>query len=381
MIYLRRIRDLNRGAEQSFEESELLRLAGLALSDFEEAIRIKDDSQYPHVALVQVAVAAIETAYRRSGASSHSEFLARPTSSSYRSLLERAEAAIDAIAEIDGGDQPSARAEEANVELKALYDDYSALLEGWRNLLDRQDIYKVPVRRRLVRAYYRRAGGWAELSRADRERVRVLLEENLQDDPTDSVSLRDWLRVARLDTTNLDRASELVSYWASQSTSRDALYYDYVLAVLQVLEGRDSIRFEAQRKIERCRDRAATFGNRRFSYEWLGHGSGLGMLVHYTELPLVWDRNSPKDVPPILQRVSGRVARIGSPQAGTLRLNAGGMDAFFVPAAAGIMRNRHENARVDAVIGFSYDGLRAWSVRLAADSLQTCTACWRIVGI
>ena len=271
------------------------------------------------------------------------------------------------MAEIDGGDQPSVRVEEVNVELNALYDDYTALLQGWRNLLDRQDINKVPVRRRLVRAYYRRSGDWAKLGRADRERVRVLLEENLQDDPTDSVSLRDWLRVARLDTASIDRASELVSYWASQSTSRDALYYDYVLAVLQVLEGRDSIRFDAQRKIERCRDRAASFGNRRFSYEWLGHGSGLGMLVHYTDLPQVWDRNASKDVPSILLRVSGRVARIGSPQAGTLRLNDGGLDAFFVPAAAGVMRNRHENALVDAVIGFSYDGLRAWSVRLAGD--------------
>jgi tetratricopeptide (TPR) repeat protein len=368
MVYRRRLRDLGRGPVESMDESELLRVAELALADFDEAIRLKDDSEYPHVASVQVAVAAIETAYSRSGSPSHAEFLARPTSAPYRSLLEKAEAAIDAIAEIDGGDQPSSRAEEVKLELETLYDDYALLLQGWRNLLDRQDVNKIPVRRRLVRTYFRRAGGWPELSRVDRERVRALLEENLQDDPTDSVSLKDWLRVTRVDGASIDRASELVSYWASQSTSRDALYYDYVLSVLQVLEGRDSIRYEAQRKIERCRERAATFGNRRFSYEWLGGGTGLGMLVHYTDLPPVWDRNSPDDVPRVLQRVSGRVARIGSPQAGTLRLNAGGLDAFFVPAVAGAMRNRHENARVDAVIGFSYDGLRAWAVRLVADS-------------
>jgi tetratricopeptide (TPR) repeat protein len=368
MIYRRRLRDLGRARVESVDENELLRVAELALADFDEAVRLKDDSEYPHVASVQVAVAAIETAYRRSSSSSHAEFLARPASAPYRSLLERAEAAIDAIAEIDGGDQPSSRAEEVNVELAALYDDYAALLQGWRNLLDRQDVNKVPVRRRLVRAYFRRAGGWSNLDRADRNRVLALLEENLQDDPTDSKSLRDWLRVARIQDTSIDRASELVSYWASQSADRDALYYDYILAVLQVLEGRDSVRYEAQRKIERCRERAAAFGNRRFSYEWLGQGTGLEMLVHYTDLPLVWDRNSPDDVPSVLQRVSGRVAHIGSPQAGTLRLNAGGLDAFFVPALAGVLRNRHENARVDAVIGFSYDGLRAWAVRLMTDS-------------
>ena len=75
------------------------------------------------------------------------------------------------------------------------------------------------------------------------------------------------------------------------------LYYDYILAVLQVFEGRDSVRYEAQRKIERCRERAAAFGNRRFSYEWLGQGTGLEMLVHYTDLPPVWDRNRLKMYP------------------------------------------------------------------------------------
>jgi hypothetical protein len=367
MVYRRQIRDLGRRADDSVEDSELLTVTELALADFAEAARLKDDSEYPYVASVQVAVAAIETAYSRSGCKSHSEFFSRPSSAPYRSLLERAEAAIDAIAEINGGDQGSARGEEASLELAALYDDYSALLQGWRNLLDRQDIYKAPIRRQLVRTYFRRAGGWSALRPADRDRVRVLLEENLRDDPTDSTSLRDWLKVARAGGANLDRASELVSYWASQSESRDALYYDYVLSVLQVIDGRESIWREAQRKVERCRERASTFGNRKFSYEWLGHGTGLGMLVHYSDLPGDWDRNMPDEVPTVLRRLPARVSRIGSPQAGTLRLSAG-LDAFFVPARAGVLRNRHENAHVDAVIGFSYDGLRAWSVRLVAKS-------------
>ena len=365
MVHSRRLRNLGEGRSDHLDETELRRITELALADFDEAARLKDDSEYPYVAAAQVAITAIETAYRRSGCTSHAEFFGRPTSDFYRSLLEQAEAAIDAIGEINGGDQPSGRAEEATTGLAALYDDYSTLLQGWRNLLDREDVYKVPIRRRLVRAYFRRAGSWAKLPPSDLDRVRILLEENLRDDPSDSGSLRDWLRVARFGDSSLDRASELVSYWASQSVSRDALYYDYVLAALQVFGGRDSVARETQRKIERCRDRTSGFGNRKFSYEWLGDGHGLEMLVHYSELPQVWDRNNPDEVPNVLRRVRGRVARIGSPQAGTLRLDAGGLDAFFVPARAGVLRNRHENSRVDAVIGFSYDGLRAWAVRLS----------------
>ncbi len=364
MIYRRQLRDIGARRSEPVDDGEILRLAELGLADFTEAARLDDDSEYPHVATVQLAVDAVELAYRQSGCPSHAEFFAKGTTSPYRMLLERAEAAVDAIAEIRGPDPMSARAQDAMVSLNALYDDYPALLQGWRNLLDRDDIVKTPLRRRLARVYVRRAGDWRQLSADDRDRVISLLEDNLRDDPTDSASLRDWLRAARSGGASLDRASELVSYWATQAPSRDSLYYDYVVSVLQVVSGRESAWREASRKIERCRERAAVFGNRKYSYEWLGTGEGLKMLVHYTDLPETWDRSSPDDVPQLLRRMPARVASIASPQAGTLRLAAGGLEAFFVPARAGALRGRHENTRAEAVIGFSYDGLRAWSVRL-----------------
>ena len=154
------------------------------------------------------------------------------------------------------------------------------------------------------------------------------------------------------------------AHWASQSDDRDAVYYDYVMSVLQVISGRESLLREAQRKIDRCRARNVAFGNRKFSHEWLAHGSGLGMLVNSADLPDTWDRSDPASVPNELMRVSARVNRIDAPQTGTLQLQSG-LEAFFVPGRVGVMRNRHENVRVEAVIGFSYDGLRAWSVRLA----------------
>ncbi|MDP9401838.1 MAG: hypothetical protein M3P85_00580 [Actinomycetota bacterium] len=224
MVYRRQLRDLDRSRTEPVDEGETLRLAELALADFEEAARLDDDSEYPHVATVQVAVDAIEIGYRRSNCKSHAEFFGRRAASTYRTLLERAEAAVDRIAEIRGPDPLSTRAEDAVVSLNALYDDYSALLQGWRNLLDRDDVIKCPLRRRLVRVYVRRAGDWAHLGVADRDRVLALLEENLRDDPTDSSSLRDWLRAARAGGASLDRASELVSYWATQTPSRDSLY-------------------------------------------------------------------------------------------------------------------------------------------------------------
>jgi len=364
MVYLRRIRDLRMPMTATLDEQQLLRLTELALSDFANAANLDDDDEYPLVATAQVAIEAIEMAYKASGSDSHAAFLARPSSSAYRSLLDQAEDAIGSIAEIRGPDPFSARAEEARVSLNALYDDYAALLQGWRSLLDRTDVLKSPVRRQLVHAYVRRAGDWSQMGGDDQQRVLTLLEENLRDDPTDAASLRDWLRAARQGSVSLDRASELVSYWAQHTQERDALYYDYVMAVLQVLNGRESNWREARRKIDRCRDRAVSFGNRKFSYEWLGDGNALDMLIHYSALPASWDRNRPDDIPRVLRRIPARVGSINSPQAGILRLEPGGLEAFFVPARSGALRGRHENARAEAVIGFSYDGLRAWSVKL-----------------
>jgi len=361
MIYSRQLRSMT-AKRDGLDEESVRRIVELALKDFDEAARREDDSEYPHVASAQLAIFTIENARERGGFKSFAEFLTHPSSTFYRSLLITAESALAAIAEINGPDEPSAIVQGVTVSLQGLYDDYSSLLQGWRNLLDRNDVVKPPIRSRLVAAYVRRAGSWAHLKGADRRRVMSLLEDNLRDNPTDPVSLRDWLRAARMENIGLDRAGELVSYWAARSRSRDALFYDYVLSVLMIIGGRESERLDVRRKLEKCRDRAKSFANRKFSYEWLGHGDGLNSLVHYSEVP-DWDRDRSDETPAPLRRVTARVARIDSPQAGALRLEDCGIEAFFVPSRVGLIRNRHENARVDVLLGFSYDGLRAWSVR------------------
>ena len=70
---------------------------------------------------------------------------------------------------------------------------------------------------------------------------------------------------------------ELIQYSSMDSggTPRDVLFYDYVITALLALAGRDTAVMEYRRKVERSRDRAASFGNRRFIYEWLTTGTGL----------------------------------------------------------------------------------------------------------
>ena len=112
--------------------------------------------------------------------------------------------------------------------------------------------------------------------------------------------------------------------------------------------------------MEECRELTRFRRNRDRSYEWLGEGPGIARLVHQSRLG-DWgpDQGFWKNTEP-LTRVSGRVARINGPQAGMIEL-AGGLEAFFVPARSGLSRG-HENTPVQAFLGFSYDGPRAWDI-------------------
>jgi tetratricopeptide (TPR) repeat protein len=335
-----------------------------AREQFERSIELNDESEYGHVALVQLCIQAIEFGRSQSEAATYSTFLAAPSSAYYRELLALAEENLQQVREVSGGDRPSRFAAVAEADVRAFYDDYGALLQGWRNLLDRHDLIKAPIRRQLVRVYERRAGSWRAAHADDRARAMELLEENLRDDPSDTRSLAEWLRLGRYRNVSLDRAAELIQYSAHHpmTTPRNIIFYDYVVAALLALTGRDTAAIEYARKVERSRERAANFPNRRFVYEWYASGSGLAHLAHYTDLD-GWDRNADSADPASLVRLEGRVQRIRRPQSGQIDFGPG-LRAFFPPGRSGMVADRHTNARVSFLLGFSYDGPQAWSVRL-----------------
>ncbi|MFB4305049.1 hypothetical protein ACA511_02950 [Actinomadura sp. GTD37] len=366
MIFRNQMRNLIRqrpdqDVSQAERENTVLYLAESARNAFREASELDDTSEYGHIALARVCVDVIEFGYQLSGERTYATFLAKPTTGVYRDLLEEAEESIDAAREIRGADRASFAAEEAELGVLKLYDDYQALLQGWRGLLGRPDLYKPTIRRRLARAYRNRHGSWLNASQRDIRQAVELLDSNLRDDPRDFASLLEWLWAARFIPVSVDRAADLVEIWASAEKDRNALFYDYVLTCLRVLKGQDSAIPEYQRKLERSRERSAFFGNRRFDYEWLGEGTELGKLVHYTDLR-DWDRSGEGPAPSHLARISGRVNRINGPASGTIDFGRG-VEAFFVPQRAGLHRGSDENRRVSALLAFRYDGPQAWSVR------------------
>jgi hypothetical protein len=353
-----RIRDRS---GSSGREETVLGLCQSAGDAFRAVSELDDTTEYGHIALAQANISAIEFGYSLSGCSKYAQFLTRPSSGIYRDLLADAEGSLEAAREIRGSDRASFSAERTENQLKELYDDYSGLLQGWRNLLERADLAKPPIRRRLARAYRNRAGSWRKAPLRDVKQAVGLLQENIRDNPRDSRSLLEWLWAARFTDASLDQAADLVGGWASSEGTRESLFYDYVMSFLLAMSGQGAATSEYKRKLERSRERSAWFGNRRFPYEWLGDGNGIAGLVHHSDL-VGWDRRSDSEEPEILKRVPGRVKSISTPTAGTISI-ANGLEIFMNPSASGLLRGSDENAPVTFLVAFRYDGPMAFNVQ------------------
>jgi hypothetical protein len=343
-------------------QEDIINLTMEALEDFNKSAQYKDDTDYPHLSTAEMCIYVLEFAKTNSGFETYAAFLTSPGSEFYRELLGHAEEALDSVSEMQGDTEDSVLVQRARARLQGIFDNYSGMLQGWRNILDRANGNKTPIRLRLARLYGFRSGGWDTAKRDDVLRAMTLLNENLIDTPGHGPTARQWMRAARHTATSLDRAVEVASYWVESDRSRDALFYDYVLHALLSLGGRLTAVQDYRRKLEAMRSSARLFPQRRAIYEWLGAGDGLNQLVHSTALR-DWERNSDdKQDPESLRRITGRVVSIDGPTSGTI-IFANGIDAFFAPSVSKLVANRDENVLVTALLGFSYDGVRAWSVK------------------
>jgi len=207
---------------------------------------------------------------------------------------------------------------------------------------------------------------WDKLPGKNLQRALELLEQNVQEEPADDRNIRLWIQGARFlaNPPSVKLAAERVAYWRSNGDSLDAVYYIYVLHSLQAIAGSTLAGDRALRALEECRNRARFRRDSTRSFEWLGVGQGLKQLVHQDMLG-EWDREADFWAKTgQLRRSEGVVSSISGPQAGEIEL-AGGLKAFFVPGVAGLVFGRGQNVRVTFFLGFSDEGLRAWSVERA----------------
>lgn len=360
---MRELRTEDLSAEDNLEIEDLV---DRARETFAVAREIDPYQEHAYIAPVQLLLRTLDFGFAVSGCGSRADFLVSPSARRYRLLLDETENLMEAARGIREAEKPSRFLLDCQARLDQVYDDYSRALEGWNNLLEREDVYGPPVRRQIVRAYLsRRKRDWTSLDRHEVERIVQLMEDNLREEPENEHNMRLWFRAVRYSVqANINVAMDRVARWKALGDSQDAYFYLYVLHVLKAMEGSSIEAVRARDLMEQCKAKARHRRDRTRSYEWLGVGEGLGRLIHFSELG-EWD--SSRDFfsrTSLLAGVEGRVVEISKPEAGAIELASCDLPVFFVPAKASVQKGRDENVRVSFYLGFSYDGLRAWSVQV-----------------
>ncbi len=336
---------------------------------FAEARRLAPDEDYGYISDAQMTLRVLD--YARGEQDSAAALAKESTDPWLREGFERIENLLGNVREQRRGEAPSEYEEKCRAELDVLYGAHDQALQRWDQLLQRKGptgqplVHAPPIRRQIV---------WLQLARCERQWEKMLpkqlqrsldlLETNIQQEPNEDRNIRLWLQGARFQSPppSLALAADRIATWRMRGDSLDAIYYLYVLKVLEALDGSAIAANDAQKNIEICRAKAGFRRDRTRSFEWLGTGTGLRRLVHQDQLG-GWDDAAGfwRNTQPLL-RIHGVVSKIHAPQSGEIELRWN-MKVFFVPAAADMAYGRDENRPVSFYLGFSYEGLRAWAVR------------------
>lgn len=342
---------------------EVIDIARLASNCFEEARRLSPDIEHGYISEVQMLIDLLDKAGRGTRSDVFQVLSQQNTDIYLKQALDRAEDLLDRVQNLYVGETPSRYALDCRARLQRVYGNFDTSLQVWDNLLTRPEVAKPSVRRQIVWTILRRRNGeWETLSLREINRVRLLLEENLEEELSDSTSLRLWLRAVRHAQTppSIDSVIEKVAYWKANTGSLDASYYLYVLHTIRALDGSSQAAADAERALDECQSIARFRRDRTRSFEWIGHGVGVQSLIHQSRLgewkDEFWDSTDS------LIRLEGRISSIDGPHKGFIEL-AGGVKAFFVPGRLGFHSGRDENASVSCFLGFSYDGPRAWDAK------------------
>ncbi|MGX5716630.1 P-loop NTPase [Arthrobacter sp. MAHUQ-56] len=338
--------------------SHLSELALEAVDWFKRAESRDQESESNPVLILELVTKVLKRLKPRN--STYSELLLKAANVVLAELFDEAEEAVVRLERMLGDERQSHRVQEAVVNLHELRDDRAMLLQGWRNILDQSPHGSPRARLRLARLYWDGSDRGANM-RPVRQAVE-LLNDNLRDDAYDVRSIQLWLQVSRFTATSLSRAALAVERWKTVEITADSLFYDWAISTLLLLEGNHAELASYEQKLDRLRHRTASLRQRRTMFEWIGEGTGLSQLIDTRDPRLAnWDRANEQTAPKILKRFEARVKRISGPTSGYLILESG-IEVFFTPAPSGLLAGRDENARVTAIVGLSYDGLRAWNL-------------------
>jgi len=352
-------------------EEELQEIRGLVDEAGEQFSRSRelapDEKEHGYISHINLLIRAVDFGFVMSKSTSRGAFVTAPESNWYQQQLDKAEGLLEEVENLREGESPSGYTIQCRARLRQQYGDFADALRHWRAMLGRADIYQPLVRREIVRTHLNRVQRkWDRLGEREIQDILDLMEQNVEEEKTSDTNVRLWFQAARhSNRCGIEEAIERFSYWRANTGALDAVFYLYILYALQAIDGSSSFaRSRAEGLIGECsqKARAMRIGTHTISIEWLSKGTGLKRIVNYSSL---LNLEEELDKGSKLELTDGHIAAIYSPVAGEVELLCG-LRAFFTPSPRkgnAYVRGRDENKPVKFYLGFSYSGLRAWSVR------------------
>lgn len=346
---------------------EITELVSEIGSLFERTRELANYNEYGYVSHIYLLLHIIDFGFSISRYSQKTDFLKAPESTWYRELLDLAESLTENMKRMKEGDENTGKKsllhiQRCNAKLYELYGNFSAIIEGWNNLLDK-NIYKPSVRRQIIRAYQRKVGAWDKMESRIINLTLDYMEKNIQEEPQNERNIYLWFQAARYDALmDIDTVIEKVSRWYTNTESNDSIFYLYILYVMKAIQGFSEAKYIAENFIRKSSDKNRFHGNRTVPYEWYGKKVGLQRLVNLNQLGKKEDEmHSWANVGSLLEPLNGHISNMQHSGRGEIELECG-LKAFFTPAHGNFTPGQDENQKVKFYLAFSYDGLRAYNV-------------------
>lgn len=326
------------------------------------------ESEYAYISNIQLVIESVNALFRLSSCSDLTQFwTARGKSVDWaREAVSRAEHLLAQAKTLQAHKRRYSKfISECDSRIQGLYGRFDSMIAGLETLLQRSDVHQPPIRRLIAHAHLSEKNhAWGSLSGTDLKRVAQLMEENLDEDPTNIRDLRMWFGCTRrLETfDDLEAIARLENWVIREEEALEPHFYLYILYFLRwkrkLLTSTDSI----GRHLDACSRLAGSLG-RIHEKEWLAKEPSWCSLVGYRDIGYRSGRPLTTQQRSLLEPLEVRIGRIRGPQAGFLTLggNPRLLRAFFLPGTE-FVEGKDELAKVRCYLGFSYEGLRAHGV-------------------
>lgn len=250
-------------------------------------------------------------------------------------------------------------------QISDLEGNISEAINGWNNLLTKEDVYYPTIRRNLIHGYYQQCNKeWTMLEPRKCEYVRKLLMDNIQEQSDNARNIVQWFDFVRNFEDDINRTIE---YFQQYVVNPDIDYYYRAMLTFFAygLENGDKTYIKQGVEFgDKCEELAREKPNRRLLIDvYNSNEKNLRKIDKFKKYLLKSvDYNSALALVP---RVKGRVAEIDKPEIGWINLEGFDIKIKFNPSYNPeriYRRTKDEGVRVEFVLGFRLEGVFAFSV-------------------